>query len=76
MLDKGMLKPNSIRRVAVVGPGLDFANKQAGLDFYPPQTTQPFAVLDSLFRLGLASSDSIELYALDISSRVNLHIEK
>ena len=75
MLDKGMLKPGSIRRVAIVGPGLDFANKQEGLDFYPPQTTQPFAVLDSLFRLGVASPDTVELYTLDISSRVNQHIE-
>jgi hypothetical protein len=75
MLDKGMLKRGSVRRVAIVGPGLDFANKQEGLDFYPPQTTQPFAVLDSLFRLGLASPDDVELYTLDISSRVNLHIE-
>src|SRR5271166_5082614 len=75
MLEKGMLKAGSVRRVAVVGPGLDFANKQAGLDYYPPQTTQPFAVMDSLFRLGLANPDNIELYTLDISSRVNLHIE-
>jgi len=75
MLDKGMLTRASVRRVAIVGPGLDFANKQEGLDFYPPQTTQPFAVLDSLFRLGLANTDEVELYTLDISSRVNLHIE-
>ena len=76
MLDSGMLKPTSIRRVAIVGPGLDFVNKQKGLDSYPPQTTQPFAVLDSLFRLGLASPDQVELYTLDISSRVNLHIQE
>ena len=75
MLAKGMLKPGSIRRVAIVGPGLDFVNKQEGVDFYPPQTVQPFAVLDSLLRLGLASPDNVELYTMDISSRVNLHIE-
>ena len=75
MLAKGMLKPGSIRRVAIVGPGLDFVNKQEGVDFYPPQTVQPFAVLDSLLRLGLASADNVELYTMDISSRVNLHIE-
>jgi len=74
MLDNGMLKPGSIRRVAVVGPGLDFVNKQQGVDFYPPQSTQPFAVLDSLFRLGLAHPD-VQLQTLDISSRVNLHIQ-
>ena len=75
MLDKGMVRRGSIRRVAIVGPGLDFANKQQGLDYYPPQTTQPFAVLDSLLRLGLASPDDVELYTLDISSRVNVHID-
>jgi hypothetical protein len=74
MMEKGLLKPGSIRRVAIVGPGLDFVNKQEGVDFYPPQTVQPFAVMDSLIRLGLASADSIELYTFDISSRVNLHI--
>jgi hypothetical protein len=31
-----------------VGPGLDFADKQEGYDFYPLQTIQPFAVIDSL----------------------------
>ena len=75
MIDKGLLKPGSIRRVAIVGPGLDFVNKQEGVDFYPPQTVQPFAVMDSLIRLGLTNADSVEVYTFDISSRVNLHIE-
>src|SRR5208282_1874680 len=48
MVRKGLLGPRSVRRVAIVGPGLDFANKEMGNDFYPPQTIQPFAVLDSL----------------------------
>jgi hypothetical protein len=74
MVDKGMLKGGGVRRIAIVGPGLDFVNKQQGLDFYPPQTTQPFAVLDSLFRLGLARPAEVELVTMDISSRVNLHI--
>jgi len=76
MVEKGLLKPGSVRRVAIVGPGLDFANKEAGSDFYPPQTVQPFAVLDSLFRLGVANPSTIELYTLDISQDVNLHIER
>lgn len=75
MLEKGLLTPGSVRRVAIVGPGLDFANKEAGSDFYPPQTTQPFAVLDSLVRLGVADPAKIEIYTLDISQDVNLHIE-
>jgi len=75
MFQKGMLRRGEVRRVAIVGPGLDFVNKQEGVDFYPPQTTQPFAVLDSLLRLGLAHPGDIEVTTLDISSRVNLHIQ-
>jgi len=76
MLRKGLLSPGSVHRVAVVGPGLDFANKEMGNDFYPRQTIQPFAVLDSLVRLGLSNPASVELYTLDISSEVNFHIAR
>lgn len=76
MMEQGRLKPGSVRRIAVVGPGLDFVNKQQGYDFYPPQTTQPFAVLDTLFRMKLADSATVELYTLDISSDVNLHVAR
>ncbi len=75
MSRNGLLKPGSVQRVAIVGPGLDFANKEKGNDFYPPQTIQPFAVLDSLIRLGLAVPESTQIYTLDISPEVNLHIE-
>lgn len=76
MMEKGALKPGSIRRVAIVGPGLDFVNKNDGADFYPPQTTQPFAVLDSLARLGLSDPATVQLYTFDISPRVNHQIER
>ena len=36
----------------VVGPGLDFVDKAQGYDFYPVQMIQPFALADSLRRLG------------------------
>lgn len=74
MAAKGMLKPGRVGRVAIVGPGLDFVNKQEGVDFYPPQTVQPFALLDSLLRLGLAKDGAIEIQTLDISSLVNSHL--
>ena len=76
LLQNGSLKPGSVRRIAIVGPGLDFVNKQQGYDFYPPQTIQPFAVLDSLVRLKLSDPASIEIYTMDISSSVNVHIER
>jgi hypothetical protein len=63
-----------IQRVAVIGPGLDVADKQEGYDFYPPQTIQPFALVDSLIRLGLADADTLRLTTFDVSARVNDHI--
>jgi len=76
MVEKGLLRPGSVRRVAIVGPGLDFANKQMGNDFYPRQSTQPFAVVDSLIRLGLCNAAALELYTLDISPEVNFHLAR
>lgn len=76
MMDKGLLKPGSIHRIAIIGPGLDFVNKQEGVDFYPPQTVQPFAILDSLLRLNLADAEHIQVFTFDISPRVNLHLER
>lgn len=76
LADKDLLKPGGIRRIAIVGPGLDFVNKEAGVDFYPPQVVQPFAVLDSLLRLGLADTSSVELFTFDISPSVNSHVAR
>jgi hypothetical protein len=76
LLEKGMLKPGGVRRIAIVGPGLDIVNKEAGNDFYPPQTIQPFAVLDSVLRLGIANASTVELDTLDISESVNVHIAR
>jgi hypothetical protein len=76
MMDHGLLKPGSIHRVAIVGPGLDFVNKNSGSDFYPPQTTQPFAVIDTLARLKLSDPNTVEVTTFDISSRVNRHLAR
>jgi SAM-dependent methyltransferase len=75
MKARGRLKPGAVQRVAIVGPGLDFADKDVGFDFYPPQTLQPFAVLDSLKRLGLApASSDPEIVLLDVSPRIVDHV--
>lgn len=76
MMAEGLLKPDSVHRIAIVGPGLDFVNKKSGSDFYPPQSTQPFAVIDTLARLGLADPNAIVVYTFDVSSRVNEHLER
>lgn len=76
LLKGGLLKPGSLHRIAIVGPGLDFANKEYGNDFYPPQSIQPFAVLDSLIRLGLTDEKSFQIYTFDISPSVNIHLTR
>jgi hypothetical protein len=71
----GMLRPRSVRRAAIIGPGLDFADKQEGYDFYPPQTIQPFALIDSLGRAGLAATAGVGVTAFDLSPAVLGHLE-
>ena len=75
MKAKGLIGPGTIRRVGIIGPGLDFTDKQEGYDFYPQQTIQPFALIDSLSRLGLAASAGLQVTALDLSPRVIQHLE-
>jgi SAM-dependent methyltransferase len=72
---KGALRKQSVARVAIVGPGLDFTDKAEGFDFYPPQTIQPFALVDSLGRFDLGQPDLIRVTTLDLSPRVNAHLE-
>jgi hypothetical protein len=71
----GLLKPGGVRRVAIIGPGLDVIDKQEGYDFYPQQTIQPFAVIDTLIRLGLADATRLQLTAFDLSPRILQHLE-
>ncbi len=74
MRDQKLISSNSILRVAIIGPGLDFTDKDAGYDYYAPQTIQPFALMDTLIRLGLARAGDLEVTTLDVSSRVNDHL--
>jgi len=71
--ERGELTRRAVQRVAVVGPGLDFVDKAQGYDLYAIQTIQPFAVADSLLRLGVAERPAVA--ALDISPRVVAHLE-
>ncbi len=76
MLRKGAISAGSMKRVAIVGPGLDYADKRGGYDFYPLQTIQPFAVLDSLVRLGLSDKSGAELTAFDLNRTVLDHVKR
>jgi len=71
----GTLPPGSVQRVAIIGPGLDFTDKLGGYDFYPAQTIQPFALMDSLLRLDLAEDGRVGITAFDLSPRVLRHLE-
>ena len=73
---RGLLKPGTIREV-VIGPGLDFTDKKRPDRLYPQQTLQPFALIDSLLRVGVIKDPaSIRLTTLDISPRVNDHLRR
>lgn len=80
--NRGVLREGQVARVAVVGPGLDFIdkNEESAYDFYPQQTLQPFALYDSLVRLALArtgtGTDGLSVSVLDISPRVIDHLER
>jgi SAM-dependent methyltransferase len=76
MKDQAVLPEKSIAHVAVIGPGLDFTDKGFGYDFYPLQTLQPFAVYDSLVRLGLAELGKVDITAFDISREVLEHLRR
>jgi hypothetical protein len=71
-----LLAPASVRRVAVIGPGLDFTDKEDGYDFYSQQTIQPFAIIDTLLRLGLADVNNLRVTTFDLSPRVNDHLRR
>jgi hypothetical protein len=70
----GALRAGSVRRVALIGPGLDFTDKLDGYDFYPEQTIQPFALVETLLRLELADNANLSVTALDISPRILQHL--
>lgn len=74
--NRGVLQEGRVARVAVIGPGLDFIdkNEESAYDYYPPQTLQPFALYDSLLRLRLAAT--LSLSVLDISPRVLDHLQR
>ena len=72
---RGLLK--SVKRVAIVGPGLDFTDKDSGFDYYPLQTLQPFALIDSLVRLRHGDEPRISSVSVfDISPLILDHVSQ
>ena len=75
LAESGIARRQSVRRVAVVGPGLDFSDKQEGVDLYEPQTLQPFMLIDSLAECRLGEPGSVTVITIDLSARVNRHLQ-
>jgi hypothetical protein len=75
---RGVVREGQVARVAVIGPGLDFIdkNEESAYDYYPQQTLQPFALYDSLMRLRLAKTNALSMSIFDISSRVIEHVQR
>ncbi len=59
-----------IRRVLIVGPGLDLAPRTGLLEAGPPESYQPWAVIDALLSLGLSRADDLQVVGGDINPRV------
>ena len=75
---RGVLREGRVARVGVIGPGLDFIdkNEESAYDFYPQQTLQPFALYDSLVRLRLAKAGGLSMSIFDISAPVIEHVQR
>jgi hypothetical protein len=59
-----------IRRVLIVGPGLDLAPRTALVEEGPPESYQPWAVIDALLALALSYADDLVVVGADINLRV------
>ncbi|MPZ19191.1 MAG: hypothetical protein GEV06_14955 [Luteitalea sp.] len=71
------LNPSArLRRVLVVGPGLTLASRTGLVDEIPPQSYQPYGVLDDLLSLDLATVSEVTIDCVDINPRVVSHIER
>lgn len=59
-----------IRRVLVIGPGMEIAPRTALDDSDPPQSLQPYLIADTLIRLGFAAAGDLRIDCADINPRV------
>ena len=73
---KSLEPDRRIRRVLIVGPGLDLAPRTALLEVGPPESYQPWAVMDALLTLGLSRAVDLEMVGADINPRVVEHLRR
>lgn len=72
----GLGPARQVRRVLIVGPGLDLAPRTGLLEEGPPESYQPWAVIDALVSLGLSRTDDLQVVAADINPRVVEHLRR
>ena len=72
---KALDPSRQIRRVLIIGPGLDLAPRTGLLENAPPESYQPWTVIDALLALRLASPD-LTVIGADINPRVVDHIAR
>ena len=65
-----------IRRVLIIGPGLDLAPRTGLLENGPPESYQPWAVIDALLALGLSRLGDLTVVGADINPRVVDHLAR
>ena len=65
-----------VRRVLIIGPGLDLAPRTGLDESAAPESYQPWAILDSLLSLGLGAPGDLEIVAADINPRVVAHLAR
>jgi hypothetical protein len=73
---KALQSERRVRRVLVVGPGLDLAPRTGLVDDVPPESYQPWAVIDALVGLGLSRVDDLAVVGADINPRVVDHLRR
>jgi hypothetical protein len=72
---KSLHPDQRIRRALIVGPGMDLAPR-TGFHETPPESYQPWAVIDALVATGLARLDDLEVTGADINPRVVAHLRR
>ena len=73
---KSLEPDRQIRRVLIIGPGLDLAPRTGLLEAGPPESYQPWAVIDALLALGLSPADDLDVLGADINPRVVEHLRR
>lgn len=73
---KSLAPDRPVRRVLIVGPGLDLAPRTGLIEEGPPESYQPWAIIDALLSLGLSRADDLEVVGADINPRVVEHLTR